>query len=111
LGAQGEELLAEKRKSPRIVLPRGMNITWRSRGPSVVSRVQTISTGGLSIVTPEPASTGELIHLSFEVPAGEISAQAIVRHSHDKEGMGVQFVAMSDEPRARLNQLLEKLLG
>jgi hypothetical protein len=111
LGKQGEESGIEKRKRPRISLPRGMSITWRGRGESVISSVQTLSAGGLSIAAPEPPPNGELLHVSFEVPAGEISAQAIVRHSHEGEGMGVEFVAMSDEARARLDHLLQKLLG
>ena len=110
LGEQVEERGIEKRRRPRITLPRGMSITWRGRGESVVSRVQTISAGGLSIMAPEPPPNGELLHVSFEVPAGEVTAQVIVRHSHDGEGMGVEFVGMSDEARARLDHLLQKLL-
>jgi hypothetical protein len=110
LGEQGEESGIEKRKRPRIALPRGMTITWRGRGESIVSRVQTISAGGLSIGALEPPPNGELLHVSFEVPAGQVSAQAIVRHSRDGEGMGVEFVGMSDEARARLDLLLQKLL-
>ena len=112
LGEQGgEESGIEKRKLPRIMLPRGMSITWRGRGESATSRVQTISEGGLSIAAPAPPGKGELLHVSFEVPAGEVGAQAIVRHSHHGEGMGVEFVTMSVEARARLNHLLQKLLG
>jgi PilZ domain len=111
LGRQTEESGVEKRRQPRVILPRGMTITWRGRGESVISRVQTISAGGLSIAAPEPPPSGELLHLRFEVPTGEITAQAIVRHSHDGEGMGIEFVAMPDEARSHLNHLLEKLLG
>jgi PilZ domain len=111
LEEHGAELETEKRKRPRIVLPRGMSITWRGRGESIVSRVQTISAGGLSIEALQPPPNGELLRVSFEVPAGEVSAQAIVRHSRDGRGMGVEFVAMSDEDRARLDHLLQKLLG
>jgi PilZ domain len=100
----------EKRKLPRVILPKGMDITWRARGESVLSKVQTISAGGISIAAPEPPLNGEIIHLCFEVPTGEVSAQAIVRHSQNGVGMGVEFTAMSDEARARLNHLLEKLL-
>jgi len=108
---EGEEKPGiEKRKRPRITLPRGMDVTWRGRGESVISKVQTISSGGLSIAAPEPPAVGELVHVSFEVPAGEVSARAVVRHSHG-DGMGIEFVAMSDEARARLDQLLHKLLS
>jgi PilZ domain-containing protein len=111
LGEQATESGAEKRKQPRVTLPRGMDITWRGRGETVLSRVKTISAGGLSILAPEPAPSGDLLHVSFEVPTGEVTAQAVVRHTRRGEGMGVEFVAMSDEARARLNNLLEKLLG
>jgi hypothetical protein len=107
---QGEEPGIEKRKHPRIMLPRGMSVTWRGRAGSFVSKVETISEGGLSIAAPEPAVKGELLHLSFEVPAGEISTRAIVRHLREKAGMGIEFVAMQEEARTRLNQLLRKLL-
>jgi len=106
----GEESGIEKRKHPRITLPRGMSITWRGHGRFSVSKVETISEGGLSIVAPEPPARGELLHVSFEVPAGEVSTGVVVRHSGEKDGMGVEFVAMSDEARTRLNQLLRKLL-
>jgi len=111
LAEPGEESGIEKRKRPRIALPRGMTITWRGRGESIVSRVQTISAGGLSIGALAPPPNGELLHVFFEVPAGEVSAHAIVRHSRDGEGMGVEFVAMSDEARARLDLLLQILLA
>jgi PilZ domain-containing protein len=111
LGEQPKEGGIEKRRSPRVVLPKGMTITWRAGDKSVVSRVQTISAGGLSIAAHDPPSKGELLHLWFEVPAGEISAQAVVRHSRHGQDMGVEFVAMPEDSRAHLERLLEKLLG
>jgi hypothetical protein len=105
------ETLEEKRKSPRIVLPRGMNVTWQGPRGAAEAKVRTISVGGLSILTHNPAPAGEIIHLSFAVPAGLILAKALVRHSRGAEGMGVEFTAMSNEARARLVHLLEKLLG
>src|SRR5207302_2395622 len=47
LGQQDEEQGIEKRKRPRVTLPRGMDVMWRGRGESVLSKVQTISSGGL----------------------------------------------------------------
>jgi hypothetical protein len=100
----------EKRSLPRIVLPRGMSVTWKGSGEPVVSRVRTISAGGLFIAASEPAELRELIEVRFDVPAGEVNAHAAVRHSHPGSGMGVEFVAMPAECRACLNHLLEKLL-
>jgi hypothetical protein len=111
LGEQGETTGAEKRKRPRVTLPRGMSISWCGRGEPVLSRVQTISAGGLSILAPEPPPNGELLDVSFEVPAGGVSAQVVVRHARVGEGMGVEFVAMPEAARARLDDLLQKLLS
>lgn len=108
---QSPKTVEEKRKSPRIVLPRGMNVTWQGSGKAVAARVRTISSGGLSIQTDHPASAGQVIHLSFEVPTGPIAALGLVRHSHAADEMGVEFTAMSSEAIARLTQLLEKLLS
>ena len=101
----------EKRTLPRIALPRGMNITWKGKGESVVSRVQDISEAGLSIASPEPAPLGEEIEIQFAVPAGEVNARAIVRHVRERQGMGVELVDIPPECRARLNHLVQKLLG
>jgi PilZ domain len=110
VGEESDDPEVEKRRHPRITLPRGMNINWRGRGESVLSKVRTISTGGVSIAAPEPAPKGELLYLSFEVPAGEVSACVVVRHSRAEMGMGVEFLNMSDEARKRLDHLLRKLL-
>jgi hypothetical protein len=101
----------EKRTLPRIALPRGMNVTWKGKGESVVSRVQDISAAGLSIASPEPAPLGEEIEIHFAVPGGEVNARAVVRHVRESQGMGVELVEIPPECRARLNHLVQKLLG
>lgn len=110
LGDAAQQGRIEKRSLPRIALPQGMSITWKGGGESVVSRVQTISAAGLSITTPQPPPVGEVIEVHFDVPAGEVSAQAIVRHSQQGRGMGVEFVGISPKYRARLTHLMQKLL-
>jgi len=101
----------EKRTLPRIALPRGMSITWKAQGETVVSRVQDISASGLSIAAPEPPAIGEQIEVQFVVPAGEVHARAIVRHVRQRQGMGVELVEIEPDCRARLNHLVQKLLG
>jgi len=46
----------------------------------------------------------------FQIPGGEVRARAMVRDSHPGKGMGVEFTSMKPEDRARLHQLLSKLL-
>lgn len=102
---------AKPRRYDRIGLPKGMLVVWQRAGNRIVSRVATLSLGGLFIEAPEPAASGELLKLFFIVPGGEVRAHAMVRDSHPGRGMGVEFTAMGPEDRARLNQLLSKLLA
>jgi hypothetical protein len=102
---------ATKRRYPRIGLPKGMYIAWQSTGDRVLSRVATLGLGGLFITAPDPPPVGDVIRLYFEVPGGEVRARAVVRESRRGKGTGVQFTAMSPEARARLHQLLRRLLG
>lgn len=99
------------RRYRRIGLPRGPMVAWKASGERVVSRVRTLGLGGVFIVTSEPPAAGEIVHLYFEVPGGEVRAQAIVRSSKRGKGMGVEFTAMHPDDRARLHSLLSRLLG
>ena len=66
--------------------------------------------GGLFISAPEPPPVGHVVKLLFEVPGGDVRARAVVRCSVPGKGMGIEFVFMATEDRARLNQLLKRLL-
>jgi hypothetical protein len=77
----------------------------------MVSRAATLGLGGLFIEAAEPAGIGEGIKMVLEVPGGEVCARATVRNSHPGKGMGVEFVSMRPEDRARLHRLLSNLLA
>jgi len=102
---------AENRRHQRITLPRGMVVIWQGPGGRVVSRVETLSRGGLSMGTPDPPEAGDLVKLYVELPDGGMCARGVVRHSRKGIGMGVEFTAMRNEGRARLDQLLGRLLS
>src|SRR5262245_12447591 len=99
------------RRYPRIGLPRGLYVAWQGPGERIVSRVETLGLGGLFIHTAEPPAVGESIRLYFEVPGGDVRARAVVRSSEQGKGMGVEFIAMGHEGRARLHRLLTRLLA
>lgn len=99
-----------RRKYPRIGLPKGMWVAWQAGADREVSRVKSLSLGGLFIATQKPAAVGTLVKLLFEVPGGEVRARGIVKRSVANEGMGIQFSNMGHDDRARLHQLLSKLL-
>ena len=101
----------EKRRFPRVTLPRGMSIAWQAKERHDISRVKSISLGGLFIEAPEPAWIGDMIQVQFDLPEGAIHAKAVVRRSIKGEGMGVEFTELPAGARAALHKLLDKLLG
>jgi PilZ domain len=97
------------RRYARVGLPKGMLVAWEHSGIRTVSRVSVLALGGLFISTPKPPPTGDVIRLIFEIPGGEVRARAVVRDSQARKGMGVAFVSMGQEARARLHQLMKVL--
>ncbi len=97
------------RQYPRVSSPKGTVLAWQNAGMKQLSRVGDLGMGGLYIQTAEPPPPGTYIQLLFDVPAGEVRARAAVQRSKPKEGMGVKFVAMQREDRARLAGWLKHL--
>ncbi len=93
----------------RVPLQRGTLVSWERMGERKVSSLSVLGLGGLFISTSEPPSTGDIITLVFNVPGGEIRARARVCDSQPGKGMGIQFVSMGQEARARLTRHLSAL--
>jgi PilZ domain len=98
------------RRYPRIATPKGIWVSWQHDASQNVSRVRDLNIGGLFIETKTPPPVGASITLLFSVPEGEIRSSALVRNVTPGEGMGVQFVAMSQEDAVRLQTLFTRLL-
>jgi tetratricopeptide (TPR) repeat protein len=98
----------DRRKQKRVQAPKGTLAGWKGAGQSAVSRVRNIGLGGTYLITPTPAATGSSVELILSLPIGEVRARAIVRRSTPGKGMGVQFVQMRPEDRAKLNQFLSR---
>ena len=97
------------RRYPRFPAPKGTILAWQTANKRVVSSVGKLGLGGLYIRTPEPPPPGTFIQLLLDVPTGEVRARAIVLRSKRREGMGVKFVAMQQEDRARFARWLKRL--
>jgi hypothetical protein len=97
------------RRYARVPLPKGMLVAWEHLGTHKVSPVSVLALGGLFISTPEPPPAGDVIKLVFEIPGGDVRARALVCNSQPGEGMGIEFTAMTQEARARLNRLMKIL--
>jgi hypothetical protein len=99
----------ENRRYVRFELSPGMPVAFRMVDRSVVGRATGVSLGGLFISTQEPASTGAFLQLLVKAPTGEVRARATVKRVEPERGIGVEFVAMSMDDRARLTQYLKTL--
>jgi hypothetical protein len=47
----------------------------------------------------------------MDLPFGEVRARAVVRRVTPALGMGIEFIAMTQEDRARLNKALQPMLA
>jgi hypothetical protein len=101
---------AENRRFRRIILSNRTLLIWKNSKQRVISRLDSLSPGGLFVNAPDPPSEGDIIDLCFKVPGGYVRGPGIVRHSHKGKGMGIQFTFINQEARARLAHLLDKLL-
>jgi hypothetical protein len=102
---------AKGRRFPRINLPRGLKVAWTLGQEREVATAGTVGLGGLFIVSSHPAPVGSTLRLLFEIPGGEVLATVTVRNVAPGRGMGVEFTQIRPEDRARLDQLLRRLLS
>ena len=99
-----------QRRHQRISLPQGMSVTWYGGGQQQLSRVKTLSMGGLFLCGSVTLRVGAELTLVFEVPGGMVLAEAVVRNIVPGEGMGVEFTKMNPQIRVLLEGLLTRLL-
>jgi curved DNA-binding protein CbpA len=96
------------RRYPRIRAPKGILVGWKSAGQMTATRLEIMGLGGLYLHAANPPSVGSTIELVFDLPTGEVRARAIVRSSMPQKGMGIQFVHMRPEDRAKLDRYLSR---
>ena len=105
-----EESGRKTRRHPRISLPKGMSVSWHGADLQLFSRVKTLGMGGLFISAPNPPPVGTKLRLAFEVPGGNVRAEAIVRNIAPAEGFGVEFKRMAIGDKILLKKLMKRLL-
>ncbi|MCU1239704.1 MAG: hypothetical protein JWO71_430 [Candidatus Acidoferrum typicum] len=99
----------ERRRNPRYEAPRDLLVAWQGAGKRNVSNAEEMGVGGAFLLHDQPLSPGTHVELLFDVTGGEVRARAIVRHGRAGHGMGVQFVHMGSEDRARLHRFIKAL--
>jgi hypothetical protein len=110
-GMSQEADIREKRRSPRLELPKGVWVAWLGSSQRFVSHVFDLSMGGVFIPTADLPPVGTAVKLIFELPDGDVHAPAVVRHTVVGRGMGVEFAAMDDDDLERIHQLLNELVS
>jgi PilZ domain-containing protein len=101
----------EMRRYPRVASPSGLLVAWQSSTSRAVSYLETIGLGGLFVLTRKPAPIRSMVQVLLDLPFGEVRARAVVRRVSPTKGMGIEFISMSPEDRARLTKALQPLFG
>jgi len=102
---------AEQRRYPRVAAPKSLMVAWQSGARRAVSSLESIALGGLFVLTRQPAPIRSMVKLLMDLPFGEVRARAVVRRVTPALGMGIEFIAMTQEDRARLNKALQPMLA
>jgi tetratricopeptide (TPR) repeat protein len=84
-------------------------MAWQGAGKRNASNVEELGVGGAFLLVAHPLCAGTHVELLFDVTGGEVRARAIVRHGRAGHGMGVQFVHMGADDRARLHRFIKQL--
>jgi hypothetical protein len=103
--------LPTRRLTSRVETPEGVWVYWQCHGREDVSSVRDMSLGGMFLKTPKSKPVGAPVKLHFLVQEGQIRADAVVRHVESGTGLGLKFMALSDEDRPRLAALMARLRG
>jgi hypothetical protein len=98
-----------RRFTSRVETPEGVWVDWRCAGCEDISRVQNVSLGGLFVETAKSGVVGSTVQLDFLVQEGAIKAGAVVRRAEPGRGFAMKFTAVSEEDRARLEALINRL--
>jgi PilZ domain len=102
---------AEQRRYPRAVPPRSVRVAWQSGTRRTVSYIASLALGGLFVLTQQPVPIRSSIKVLLDLPLGEVRARGVVRRITPSRGMGIEFIAMTQEDRARLGKALQPMLA
>jgi hypothetical protein len=69
-----ESDIREKRRSPRVELPKGVWVAWEGSDQRFISRVFDLGKGGVFIPTANFPPVGTVVRLTFELLEGEVYA-------------------------------------
>jgi hypothetical protein len=100
-----------RRLSTRVAAPEDVWVYWQCNGREDVSHVRDMSLGGLFLETEKPKAPGITAKLHFLVKEGQIRADTVVRYAVPGVGLGLKFLAVSEQDGPQLAALLTRLRG
>ncbi len=97
----------KQRRYPRVRLPEGLLLAWRSCGRQEVSRATVLSAGGMFVPTRQPVPVGSIAQIILKLPKNDVRMLAAVRNLPDGHGMGLEIISMQPAARGRLRKFVE----
>ena len=70
-----------------------------------------ISEGGLFVSAIQYFEQGDVIEVSIPIKGEKITVKAQVKYCQQGIGMGIMFVDLNDEQKAKLRELIESIAG
>jgi uncharacterized protein (TIGR02266 family) len=104
------------RKSER--LQHELLVAYRTVDGFITDWAVNISRGGIFINTRNPLAVGSVVRLIVSLPDAafpfDLTGRVIRTHAHDPEseemaGMGIEFMDVDEDKRARLERFVERL--
>ncbi len=97
----------KQRRHPRVHLPQGLLLAWRSCGRQEVTRATVLSAGGMFVPTRQPVPVGSIVQLILKLPKTDVRMLAAVRNLPGGHGMGLEIISMQPAARGRLRKFVE----
>jgi len=97
---------ADKRQHKRVSYPCEVECTGAGANP-LNPRISDLSSSGAFIDSMFPVPVGTRFAVGFALPSGPIQLTAEVVHSMEHFGMGVRFLDVTIEQRARLEEAVQ----
>jgi hypothetical protein len=99
--------MSDSRRAPRVPYLAEVQCTGVGMGTSPLNpRISDLSASGAFIDSLTQMPVGERVRLVFQVNGREVDTTAEVAHSMPQFGMGVRFLALSEEDRYAIAQVV-----
>jgi hypothetical protein len=105
-----QPVYARKRMHPRYAAHAPTEVLPDGALKPVWATLTKISASGFYAETSTPLLPETCVNIMLRTLAGEIRAQGITRSSHAAMGMGIAFIRLEAEDRARLDRFIEQVV-